>query len=603
MEGITTTDMNGSGTKRGSDELLNQTSSDCVTTNVIPPSNHSDCVSSIANDAKKVKRDKPVVSKVVHIRNLDDSTTEADVIGLGMPFAKPTKVLILKGKRQAFLEMPDENSAATMVNYYTHVSVTIRGRPVYVQYSNHKEVTTDKINAQQTVIAQAAIAAVNAVLNSNEGNDQSDAPIDKNAAAQAALQAAQSLLPTFPGATAKAVEGGGENTVLRVIVDNMLYPVTLDILHQIFSKFGQILRIVTFTKNTQFQALIQFQDKIAAQAARYSLDGQNVYNGCCTLRIDYSKMTTLQVKYNNDKSRDYTKMDLPSGETMGMPSHDHAMYGLPSATGLIPSPLSMAGTTAFAAATAATNPHFAGFPGLAGIPGIPAQTVPGLLPSFPHHHHHHHNPVLGGMRFPNMHSANSGSSVLLVSNLNPDRVTPDALFTLFGVYGDVHRVKILYEKRDSALIQLADSNQSHLAMSHLNSLKLYDKPMRVALSKHQQVSLPKEGQQDAGLTKDFTNSPLHRFKKPGSKNYQNIYPPNQVLHLSNIPASVTEDELKTAFNQHGTVCGFKFFPKDRKMALIQLNNLEESVEALVAMHNYPLGDNQHLRVSFSKANI
>ncbi len=29
--------------------------------------------------------------------------------------------------------------------------------------------------------------------------------------------------------------------------------------------------------------------------------------------------------------------------------------------------------------------------------------------------------------------------------------------------------------------------------------------------------LPKEGQPDAGLTKDFTNSSLHRFKKPGSK--------------------------------------------------------------------------------------
>ncbi|XP_033115141.1 polypyrimidine tract-binding protein 1-like isoform X4 [Anneissia japonica] len=587
---ITTTDMNGSGTKRGSDELLNQTSSECVTTNVIPPSNHSDCVSPNANDAKKVKREKPTVSKVVHIRNLDDSTTEGDVITLGMPFAKPTKVLILKGKRQAFLEMPDEASAATMVNYYTHVSVTIRGRPVYVQYSNHKEVTTDKINAQQTVIAQAAIAAVNAVLNSNDGADQSDVPIDKNAAAQAALQAAQSLLPTFPMATKAAAEGGGENTVLRVIVDNMLYPVTLDILHQIFNKFGQILRIVTFTKNTQFQALIQFQDKLAAQAARYSLDGQNVYNGCCTLRIDYSKMTTLQVKYNNDKSRDYTKMDLPSGDSIGMPSHDPAMYGIPSAAGLIPSPLSIAGTTAFAA-----NPHLAGFPGI----GIPTSAVPGLLPSFPH------NPVLGGggMRFPNIHNTGGGSSVLLVSNLNPDRVTPDALFTLFGVYGDVHRVKILYEKRDSALIQLADANQSHLAMSHLNSLKLYDKPIRVAISKHHQVSLPKEGQQDAGLTKDFTNSPLHRFKKPGSKNYQNIYPPNQVLHLSNIPASVTEEDLKNAFTQHGTVCGFKFFPKDRKMALIQMNNLEEAVEALVSMHNYPLGDNQHLRVSFSKANI
>ena len=28
---------------------------------------------------------------------------------------------------------------------------------------------------------------------------------------------------------------------------------------------------------------------------------------------------------------------------------------------------------------------------------------------------------------------------------------------------------------------------------------------------------------------------LHRFKKAGSKNYQNIYPPSATLHLSNIP--------------------------------------------------------------------
>lgn len=48
--------------------------------------------------------------------------------------------------------------------------------------------------------------------------------------------------------------------------------------------------------------------------ARQSLDGQNVYNGCCCLRVDYSKLTTLNVKYNNDKSRDYTNPNLPAGE-------------------------------------------------------------------------------------------------------------------------------------------------------------------------------------------------------------------------------------------------------------------------------------------------
>ena len=45
-----------------------------------------------------------------------------------------------------------------------------------------------------------------------------------------------------------------------------------------------------------------------------SLNGQNIYNGCCTLRIDFSKLPSLNVKYNNDKSRDYTNPNLPTGD-------------------------------------------------------------------------------------------------------------------------------------------------------------------------------------------------------------------------------------------------------------------------------------------------
>lgn len=77
--------------------------------------------------------------------------------------------------------------------------------------------------------------------------------------------------------------------------------------------------------------------------------------------------------------------------------------------------------------------------------------------------------------------------------------------------------------------------QLSAAMSHLNSQKLHGKPIRIALSKHQMVQLPREGQEDQGLTKDYGSSPLHRFKKPGSKNFQNIFPPSATLHLSNIP--------------------------------------------------------------------
>ena len=40
----------------------------------------------------------------------------------------------------------------------------------------------------------------------------------------------------------------------------------------------------------------------------------------------------------------------------------------------------------------------------------------------------------------NLSNNNFQSPVLLVSNLNEEFVTLDALFTLFGVYGDVLRV-------------------------------------------------------------------------------------------------------------------------------------------------------------------
>lgn len=196
------------------------------------------------------------------------------------------------------------------------------------------------------------------------------------------------------------------------------------------------------------------------------------------------------------------------------------------------------------------------------------------------------------------------SAVLLVSNLNEEMVTPDALFTLFGVYGDVQRVKILYNKKDSALIQMAEPHQAHLALTHMDKLRVFGKQIKVMLSKHQTVQLPKEGQPDAGLTKDYTNSPLHRFKKPGSKNYQNIYPPSSTLHLSNIPTTVTEEEIRDAFTKNGfTVKAFKFFPKDRKMALIQMPSMDDAVAALIKMHNYQLSESNHLRVSFSKSNI
>ncbi|XP_053158589.1 polypyrimidine tract-binding protein 3 isoform X3 [Hemicordylus capensis] len=536
---------------RGSDELL-------PSGIAYGPFTMSNSTPATANgNNKKFKGDRSPCSpsRVLHLRKIPNDVTEAEVISLGLPFGRVTNLLMLKGKSQAFLEMASEEAAVTMVNYYTPVTPHLRSQPVYIQYSNHRELKTDNLPNQAR--AQAALQAVNAV------------------------QSGGLALTGVP-----ASEGGlppGHSSVLRIIVENLFYPVTLEVLYQIFSKFGTVLKIITFTKNNQFQALLQYADPMNAHYAKMALDGQNIYNACCTLRIDSSKLTSLNVKYNNDKSRDFTRLDLPSGD--GQPSLDPTMATAFGTPGIISSPY--AGAAGFAPAI--------GFPqaGLS-VPAVPSALGPLAITT---------STMTGRVAIPGV-TGMPGNSVLLVSNLNPDAITPDGLFILFGVYGDVHRVKIMFNKKENALVQMADATQAQLAMNHLNGQKLYEKVLRVTLSKHQTVQLPREGQEDQGLTKDYSNSPLHRFKKPGSKNFQNIFPPSATLHLSNIPPSITVDDLKNLFAGTGcNVKAFKFFPKDRKMALIQLGSVEEAIQALIELHNHDLGENHHLRVSFSKSTI
>jgi len=392
-------------------------------------------------DAKRIKMEQSGVkikpSRVIHIRNIPNDVTEAEIIHLGIPFGRVTNVLVLKGKNQAFLEMEEEPSAVSMVNYFTNCVAQLRERSVYVQFSNHTSLKTDQTHS------------------------------NASASAQAALQAAQAL------AGAGENKAGGPNTVLRVIVEHMVYPVTLDVIFQIFSRVGKVMKIVTFTKNNTFQALIQYPDVITAQAAKLSLDGQNIYNACCTLRIEYSKLSNLNVKYNNDKSRDYTNPSLPTGDP-ALDMHSNALSLQQS--GMLGSPFAAMGLANLAQQFGAAGQlGAAGLAGIGGYPGLGGTAQAQAMAQA----------AVG--RYPG--SGGGQGCVLLVSNMSEDQTEPDHLFILFGVYGDVQRVKILFNKKDTALIQMAEPQQALLAINHLDKTKLWGKVIRVMHSKHTTVQV------------------------------------------------------------------------------------------------------------------
>ena len=56
----------------------------------------------------------------------------------------------------------------------------------------------------------------------------------------------------------------------------------------------------------------------------------------------------------------------------------------------------------------------------------------------------------------------------------------------------LQRVKILFNKKDTALIQLAEAQQASLAINHLDKTKLWGKVIRVMLSKHSNVQVRPE---------------------------------------------------------------------------------------------------------------
>lgn len=409
----------------------------------------------------------------MHVRGLPEDATETDIISICIPFGIVSNVLVLKGKGQGFVQMADEITAATLLTYYSQTPANVRGRTVYFQYSNRQELDTKRAAS-------------------------SDTP----------------------------------NHVILVTVQNMVYPITIDVLYQIFSRYGAVHKIVCFNRNAGFQALIQMDSITSALGAKGALDNQNIYPGCNTLSIQFSGLQQLTVKYNSDKSRDFTN---PTLATMGMP-------GMSLGFGHSMAPLA----------------------------------VP-----------------------------NTNTPVIIASGFPEETTTTDHLFRLFGAFGDVMRVKILFNKKNTALIQFSTAEQADTAQQHLNGVQLFGGQLSVNSSKHPNVSLPNSAATPdaAKLTQDYASNPYHRFRRSAPKA---VNPPSAVLHIANLPPTVEETGLREIFSQCGTVAGFKFIPSSEPdkppMALVQMSSVEEAVNTLATLHLFELGD-RAIKVSFTKSTI
>lgn len=461
-------------------------------------------------------------TKVVHFRSLPTNTGEAELRAHLAPHVQPTTVIMLSDGMQALVEVPTMQDSRRLVEDIGQFN--IGGRTVYTQYSRHTKLEETKPTRDQPQGARVLMASVR----------------------------------------------------------NVIHPIDLDTFHTLFSRCGEVRKIVTFDSRGKLQALVEMATPDQARAAVQALDQQEIYEGCCFLSVTFSRQDSVTVKNNSARARDYT-IPLASAGGQGLMQPTAQMYG-----GMMPrqqmqappqQQMGMYGSPAARQGMPMGQQQMGFGAGGYNMMGGAAAGMPGV-------------------------GLGQAGRVVLISNCNPEQITCDHLFMLCGAYGDVERVKLTRNDHSKALVQLQTPQQASAVIQNLSGVTFQGSELHIGPSKHPEVSMPKN---DDGMaaeehenTKDYSNSPIHRFKKPGS--YKHIYAPTPVLLFSRLPATATEASVRSACFSNGfDPQAIKFLPSEtNKMALVKLADQTEAIACLVAMHNYSFPEGGYLRVSFSR---
>uniref|UniRef100_A0A0G4I891 RRM domain-containing protein n=1 Tax=Chromera velia CCMP2878 TaxID=1169474 RepID=A0A0G4I891_9ALVE len=515
--------------------------------------------------------DTQVPTKVLYIRNVADSVSENDVMGLCSQFGTVSQVLLLKEKRHGFVEFMTDSEAMACHNAYRGNAPMVHGRPLEFSWSGRTQI--------------------------EKKHDPADNP---------------------------------PNRILLVTVTNISYPVTVDVFTQILNtNYGPIQKIIIFSKDQKsVQALIQLPDVGSASRAKADLDGQNIYANCNTLKINFSSSQQLVIKFNSERSMDFTvaggapqaadpvqaggglmpapgavggpsggfmqaqqqQQQMPGGATLragpGAPTMGGMMMqgGMPGPFGGFGNPL--------AGAQARPMGNMMGMGGPPGAVGGMAMNGGGAM-------------GMGGAGNQPIQGAGGNACVLMVRGLVEGHTKPIHLANLFAVYANVERVKVLFHKRDQALVQVENMQQGTNAKTNLNGCDLFGKKIMVDFfrTQGQQSSfIPPPQQGGAGgeqLTQDFTDQSYRRHKPDKALR---AFTPSNTVHVANCPDGTSEQNIRDFFVGCGDILGVRSFHEKGHQWAVTFGSVNTAVETVAVKGGSVLGG-RPVRLGFSSSAV
>lgn len=102
------------------------------------------------------------------------------------------------------------------------------------------------------------------------------------------------------------------NKILCVSVTNIVHPVNVDVLSQVFESYGPIYKILICPRPNGVQAFIELEAVEKGISAKDTLDGKNLYHDCNFIRITYSRFKTLEIRHQGELQVDFTRQGQDS---------------------------------------------------------------------------------------------------------------------------------------------------------------------------------------------------------------------------------------------------------------------------------------------------
>lgn len=206
----------------------------------------------------------------------------------------------------------------------------------------------------------------------------------------------------------------------------------------------------------------------------------------------------------------------------------------------------------------------------------------------------------------NAQSPSEEGKIVMIHNLVPEKISCHDLFVLCGAFGDVHRVKIMFNKRDTAFVQMATPMDAKRLILYLQGFELMGNSLVLIRSKMKEIRLPYQGrdQKTMHLTKDYSNSPSHRFGSPDSKNRRYICKPSKILHVSNLPHGFMDtiegpERLKLILSDN-RIKGITLANDSPTQCLLICDSVDDGMQVLITKHLFRIED-KYIHVEFTSS--